>query len=279
MTLRIVTDSTADLPPDLAHQLGITVVPAYLRFGKDVYRDRVDMSEEEFYQRLQRDPIHPSTEPPTPKDFADVYLRLSQEADGIISIHISGKLSATCNSARRAAEMLEERCPVEVVDSQSVTMGVGLLAIATADAIRPGRSLKEVAEEAKQNVLAIRMLGVFDTLKYLARGGRIGKAKALLGKVLSVKPILTMRDGEIEPGGQVRNRSSGIDRLADFVSNVGAVREVAIVHSTTPDEARTLAERITARLGTGQVRLARLGPALGVHGGPGVLLVALRLKN
>ena len=134
MTIKIVTDSTADLPPHIASELGITVVPAYLHFGDDIYRDRLDISEDQFYQRLVNTPVYPVTEPPKPQDFVDVYQRLSQEADGIISIHISSKLSATCNAAMRGAELAENECPIEVVDSQLVTMGLGLLTMSAASA-------------------------------------------------------------------------------------------------------------------------------------------------
>lgn len=131
MKIKIVTDSTADLPPRLAEELGITVVPVYVRFGNDVYRDRTDISEDEFYQRLQSDPTLLTTEPPTPQDFAAVYQKLSQEADGIISIHLSSKLSATSNSALRGKKLANVECPIEVIDSQLVTMGLGLLVMAT----------------------------------------------------------------------------------------------------------------------------------------------------
>ncbi|MFC2016167.1 DegV family protein [Chloroflexota bacterium] len=279
MKIKIVTDSTSDLPPRLAEELGITVVPVYVHFGDKVYRDRVDISEDEFYQRLQSDPIHPTTEPPTPQDFAAVYQKLSQDADGIISIHISSKLSATSNSALLAKELVETECPIEVVDSQLVTMGLGLLAMAAATVAKSGKSLPQVVEEVKQTIPSIYLLGFLDTLKYLALGGRIGKAKALLGSVLSVKPMLTVKDGELEPAGQVRSRANGMDRLYDFVKNATDIQDLAIVYSTTPDEAQSLAERMDSIFAEERTRLVRLGPALGVHGGPGVLFVALREKG
>jgi DegV family protein with EDD domain len=239
----------------------------------------VDISEDEFYQRLLRDPVHPTTEPPTPQDFADVYNRLSQEADGIISIHISSKLSATYNAALRSKQLVEKDYPIEVVDSQLVTMGLGLLSIAAASAAGSAKSLPQLVEEVKEIIPSIRLLGLFDTLKYLALGGRIGKAKALLGSVLNVKPMLTMEDGELEPAGQVRNRANGIDRLFDFAKNAIDIQDLAIVYSTTPDEAQTLAERMGSIFPRERIRLARLGPALGVHGGPGILFVVLRTKS
>jgi DegV family protein with EDD domain len=278
MNFKIVTDSTADLPPQLADELGVTVVPAYVRFKNEVYRDRIDISEDEFYQRLLTDPIHPSTEPPTPQDFADVYQKLSQKADGIVSVHISSKLSATCNSALRGKELIETECPIEVIDSQSVTMGLGLLVAAATKSVKSKNSITQVAEEVKQTIPSIRMLGLLDTLKYLARGGRIGKTRALLGSLLAVKPLLTIKTGELEQTDYVRKRTDGIDKLFDFVKNTTDIQDLAIIYSTTFDEAQALAERMGSVFAKERIRLNRLGPALGVHTGPGILFVALRVK-
>lgn len=278
MNFKIVTDSTADLPPQLADELGVTVVPAYVRFKNEVYRDRIDISEDEFYQRLLTDPIHPSTEPPTPQDFADVYQKLSQKADGIVSVHISSKLSATCNSAMRGKELIETECPIEVIDSQSVTMGLGLLVAAATKSVKSKNSITQVAEEVKQTIPSIRMLGLLDTLKYLARGGRIGKTRALLGSLLAVKPLLTIKTGELEQTDYVRKRTDGIDKLFDFVKNTTDIQDLAIIYSTTFDEAQALAERMGSVFAKERIRLNRLGPALGVHTGPGILFVALRVK-
>jgi len=276
LTVKIVTDSTADLPPQLAKELGITVVPVYVRFGDKVYRDRVDINEDEFYQRLLHDPIHPSTTQPSPQDFVDVYNNLAQEADGIISVHVSSKLSGNYNSALRGKELVEKECPIEVVDSQVVTMGLGQLAIIANTIAESGKSLQQVAEGVKQMIPSIHVLGLLDTLKYLALGGRIGKVQALLGSILSVKPILTIKDGELLPAGRVRNRTMGIDRLFGFVKNAVDIQDVAVVYNTTPDEAQALVGRIGSIFPKERIRLARLGPALGVHAGPGILFVALQ---
>jgi DegV family protein with EDD domain len=276
MTLKIVTDSTADLPPRLAGDLGVTVVPVYVRFGDQVYRDRVDISEDEFYQRLLHDPIHPSTTQPTPQDFADVYQKLSQEAEGIISIHLSSKLSGTYNSALQGKELVDTKCPIEVIDSQVLTMSLGLLVIAATTIAKSGKNIQQVVEEIKQTIPSIHLLALFDTLKYLALGGRIGKVQALLGSVLSVKPMLTIKDGELVPAGRVRSRTRGINRLVDFVKNAVDIQDMAIVYNTTLDEAQALVGQMGSILPKERIRLARLGPALGVHAGPGVLLVALR---
>ena len=279
MTVKIVTDSSADLPAPLVKELGITVVPLYVRFGENVYRDRIDISEDEFYHRLLHDPVHPSTIQPTPQDFATVYQKLSAKADGIVSIHISAKLSGTYNSALQGREMVEKGCPIEVVDSQTTSMGLGLIDIAAATVAKGGGDLSAVMEEVKQAIPSIRLLFLLDTLEYLLLGGRIGKAKALLGSVLNVKPVLTFKEGEVVPAGQVRSRAKGLDRLFDFAKNMSNIEDLAVVYNTTPDEAQALGERIGTIFTKEQIKLARVGPMLGVHSGPGALAVVLREKK
>ena len=276
MVIKIVTDSGADLPTALTEELDVTVVPVYLRFGKEVYRDRVDISEDEFYQRLLIDPVHPNTTQPSPQDFASVYDKLSQEADSIISIHITSKLSGTYNSAVQGKKMVSNKCHIEVVDSLSLSIGVGLMVILAAKMAKSGKNLEQIVDELQKIIPNVHLLILFDTLKYLVKGGRIGKAKGLLGSVLNVKPMLAMKDGELIPSGQVRTRSKGIDRLLGFVKNAKEIQDLAILHSTTPDEAQALLECTDSVFPKENTMIARLGPGLGVHGGPGVLAVALR---
>ena len=279
MTIKIVTDSTADLPPQLAKELGITVVPVYLRFGDEVFRDRVDISEDRFYQRLMHDHIHPSTTQPSPQDFIDVYKELAKGADGIVSIHVSSKLSGTYNSALRGKEAVEKECPIEVIDSEVITMGLGHLAIAANVMAQSGNSLPQVVKEIKQMIPSIHVLGLLDTLKYLALGGRIGKMQALLGSVLNVKPMLTIKDGVLSPAGRARSRAKGIDILFNYVKNAADIQDLAVVYNTTLEEAQALVGRLGAVFPEERIRLARLGPALGVHTGPGILIVTIRGKG
>jgi DegV family protein with EDD domain len=282
MAVKIVTDSSVDLPAQLVEELGITVVPLYVRFGNEVYRDQIDISADEFYQRLQHDPVHPSTTQPTPQDFANAYEKVAPKADGIVSVHISAKLSGTCNSALQGKKMREEVgpiCPIEVIDSQTLTMGLGIICIAAAKAANAGGSVEKVVDEVKKMIPRMHLLFTLDTLKYLALGGRIGKAKALLGSVLNVKPILAIKDGEVVPAGQVRSRSKGIDRLVDFVQSAASIQDLAIIYNTTPDEAQTLAERIAPIFAKEKITIARLGPLLGVHAGPGALAIAFAEKG
>jgi DegV family protein with EDD domain len=276
MAIKIITDSSADLPDQIVEELGITVIPLYVRFGEEVYRDRVTISEDEFYQRLENDPVHPTTVQPGPQDFLEIYQNVSKNADGVVSIHISGKLSGTCNSALMAKDMMEEGCPIEVVDSQAVSTGLGLMVMAAARAAKAGEGLEAVVEVANQAIDKIHLLALFDTLKYLLLGGRIGKAKALLGSILNVKPILTLKEGEVVPMGQVRTRAKGIDKLVEFVKGIEDIQDLAVVYSTTPDEAQALAERIGPVFDREKIVMARLGPVLGVHMGPGLLIVAIR---
>jgi DegV family protein with EDD domain len=276
MTVKVVTDSSADLPEELVKALGITVVPLYVRFGDEVYRDRVDISEDEFYERLQHDPVHPNTTQPTPQDFVDVYQKLSAAADGIVSIHLSAKLSGTCGSALQAKGTVANECSVEVVDSETLSTALGLIVIAAARTAKDGKGLDEVEAVARQTMPKIRLLALLDTLKYLLLGGRIGKAKALLGSILNVKPILTLKDGEVVPAAQVRTRAKGMDKLFEFVQNAKDIQELTVVHSTTPDEAQALAERLGSVFDKEKIIMSRLGPVLGVHIGPAALIVAAR---
>jgi len=278
VAVRIVTDSTADLPPQMAQELGITVVPVYVGFGEKTYRDGVDISQDELYQKMVAGPAHPTTSQPTPADFASVYRKLLQETDEIVSIQLTGKLSGTYNSALQGKEMVSGGSRIEVVDSLSVSMGLGLITMAAARVARAGEGLQAVMEEVRQAIPQMHLWGLFDTLKYLAKGGRIGKAKALLGSVLNIKPILTMRDGELHPAGVARTRAKGIERLFDLVKNTLNLQELAIVHSTTPDEAQRLRDRISSIFDKSPIHISRLGPALGVHAGPGALILALREK-
>ena len=279
MTIKIVTDSTADLPVKLAEELGIAVVPVYIRFGEPVYRDRVDISEDEFYQRLLNDPIHTNTTQPSPQDFADVYEKLSKDADGIVSIHLTSKLSGTYNSAVQGKKMVKNKCPIEVIDTQTLTIAFGLMVIRASTMAKDGKSFREIVDEVNMMIPNVHLLILFDTLKYLIKGGRIGKAKGLIGSILNVKPMLTMKDGELVPSSQVRTHSKGIDRLVGFTKNATHIQDLAVLYSTTPDEAQALVERISPIFPKERTLLARLGPGLGAHGGPGILAVALREKG
>ncbi|MBN1153280.1 MAG: DegV family protein, partial [Dehalococcoidia bacterium] len=206
--VRVVTDSTADLDRGTADALGVEVVPIYVRWGSQVYRDGVDLTPSQFYRRLAGIRSHPATAQPSPDDFAQVYASDS-ETVGIVSIHISSKISGTCNAARLGADMVKPGIQVEVVDSGLNSSGLAMVVLAAARRAGEGGTLDEVAAEARQACAETRMVGLFDTMKYLARGGRISPAIALAAGVMHVKPILTFRDGEIVRAGLVRSREAG----------------------------------------------------------------------
>lgn len=278
MTIKVVTDSTADLPPDLIQKLDITVVPACVIFGNKTYRDGIDISQDEVYHKMITENIPASTSQPPPADFADAYQKLLKDADEIVSIQATSKLSGLCNSALQGKNMVDGSNRIAVVDSLSVSMGLGLLTLMAARLAKAGESLPTIIEQLKESIPRTRLWGFFDTLKYVLQGGRLGKAKALLGSVLPIKAILTMRDGELHPTGAVRTRTKGIERLIDNFKKAVNVQDAAVVYSTTPDDAQTLKERINAISDKIPVYISRLGPALGVHGGPGTLVLALREK-
>jgi DegV family protein with EDD domain len=276
MSVRIVTDSTADLPPQLAQELGIAVVPVYVRFGDKSYRDGIEISYDELYDKLVNSPVYPSTSQPTPADFAQVYRELSKETDEIISIHVSGKLSGTYSSALQGKKLVDSKTNITVIDSESVTIGLGIITISAARLSLLNESLNGILEDIKQTKMNIHLLGVLDTLKYLALGGRIGRARALLGSVLNVKPLITIRNGEISPVGNVRTHAKAVEKLFEFVKGASNIQDLAIIHNTTPDDAISLKDRLGSFVKSDRLYMARLGPALGVHAGPGMLGVVIR---
>ncbi len=276
MAIKIVTDSTSDLPQALADELGITIVPLYVMFGNQTYRDRINISETEFYEKLVNSPVHPTTSQPGPQDFAEVYSELAKDADGIISVHISSKLSGTCNSALQAKEMVTAGCPIEVIDSNNVSMGLGLIAIGAAGIAASGKDFQQAVNEVRQLVPKTHVWAMFDTLKYLAKGGRVGRAKALMGSVLNIKPILAVKDGEMVPATKARSREKGVDLLYDYAGKFSEIEDMAVMYTTTLDEAEALADRMGAIFERSRIKIGRLGPALGVHAGPGTLGFGIR---
>jgi len=276
LAVKIVTDSGSDLPSEVARELGITVVPVYIYFGDKAYKDWVDIEPDELYKRLVDGPVYPTTSQPMPADFAKAYDELSKDADAIVSIHLPAPISGTYNAALQGVEMAKPECEVHVVDSFSVSVGLSLIAMAAARVAKAGGKLAEVLEETKKAIDQTQIRGLLDTLQYLLKGGRITKAKALVGTLLNVKPILTIRDGELVQAGMARSYAKGIEQLFEFVKNVPRLQEVAIVQSTVPEEANALKNRIASIIDEKKILMARLGAGLGVHGGPGTLLVAAR---
>jgi len=275
MTVKLVTDSLSDITSDIAGELGITVVPLYVRFGEEIYRDRVEITTEEFYRRLVNVTTLPSTTQPTPNDFAEVYKNLAKETDEILVIVVSSKLSGTYQSALQAKDMFEGDCRIEIIDSLSVAMGLGLIVMAAARAVQDGANLDEVADLARRALSRSHLVAYFDTLKYLAKGGRIGKASNLLGSMLSVKPILTIRDGEMAPLTRVRSLSAGLDYMYNVVAGFSNIEGLAVEHATTPDDVDELVERLGSIYPKESIRRAVISPVVGTYAGPNAIALTV----
>jgi DegV family protein with EDD domain len=276
MKIQVITDSTSDLPEGMANNLGIRVVPIYLRFGEKTYRDGVDITKDEFYSMLASSPFHPASSQPNPEDFAGVFREYCADKSGIVSIHISSKISGTYNSANIAKKTLKSQCPIEIIDSGFNSGGLGLVVTAAARAAQVGANMAEVVNEVNNAIKEVRMFGMFETMKYLARSGRVNKTIAVASSVLHVMPLLTFHEGEIVRAGLVRAVSKGMDRIYDFVKNNMPIKELTVVHSQVIDQANQLKHRLGEFIQEEKIAIAELGAGLGVHGGPGVLLVALR---
>ena len=275
MTVRIVTDSVADVPPQVAKELGVTIVPLHVRFGTEVYRYGIDLTADEFFKRLMYSEIMPVTSVPSPADYAETYDKLSEETDEILVITVTSKLSGTYDVALHSVGLMKKNCRVEVVDSKWAAMAEGLIVIACAREAQSGASLDEVQDIAHRNMTRIGMRAAFDTLKYLQRGGRIGKAQALLGSMLKINPIIMLKDGEVLPAAKERSRAKAIDYLYNFVMRYSHIEEVAIEYATTLDDVEMLAKRLDSRFPKERIYRSRASPVIGTHTGPGLLIVSV----
>ena len=275
MTVRIVTDSVADLPPQVVKELGITIIPLNVRFGEEVYRDGIDLTSEQFYQKLTTSKILPVTSVPSPGTFAEAYDKLAEETDEILAIILSSKLSGTYEVARQSIGLMKRKCRVEVVDSQWAVMAEGFLVITAARAAQAGASLDELLGIVRDNIPRVDMRAAFDTLEYLRRGGRIGAAQAFLGSALRIHPIITMKDGVVEPAGRARSRAKVIDHLYQFAAGYSHLEEMAVENAACPDDADLLVERLSAMFPKERIYRSKTTPVIGTHTGPGLLLVAV----
>jgi DegV family protein with EDD domain len=276
--IRIVTDSSCDLPAELVAQHRIEVVPLTIRFGDEEFADREQLSGDEFWHRLTTSPVPTQTAAPSAGRFLEAFRNLtSSGADGIVVACISGKLSATHQSAMLATEQFTSGVPVRVVDTNLVSAGLGLVAIEASEAAAGGASLDEVADTARVASANCRILAALDTLEYLRRGGRIGGAAAMVGSLLDVKPLIAVEDGVVTAAGRVRTRKRALATvLQAVVQNRSQIRRLAVVHSDPPDLDEFLAS--LRQVYEDEFFVARLGPIVGSHTGPGVVGVCYRLR-
>ena len=273
--VKIVTDTLCDIPDQLAHELGISVVPVNLHFGTETYRDKVDISTAEFYQKLSTGDIFPTTSAPPPGVFVELFTKLAKETDEILAIMISSKLSATYESALQAKAMIKANCRIEVIDSLAIIGGQMLLVIMAAQAAQSGANLEQISAMVRKAVPRAHSRMAFDTLEYLKRGGRIGKGQAFLGGLLKVNPILGLNDGEVVPIARARNRAQAMDSLVNFVKGFPKVDGLVVEDATTPDELDILADRLGEIFPKERTYRSKVSPVIGVHVGPHVLAVSV----
>ena len=269
--VRIVTDSVSDIPAEIAEQLKITVVPLYVRFGSDVYRDGVELNSRDFYQKLVTSRRLPTTSAPSSRDFSDSYDRLASETEEILSIHVSSKFSTVHKAALEGKERMRRKCRVEVVDSLTGAMGEGLIVIAAATRALEGTGLDELADMVKKASRRVHVYMCLDTLEYLSKGGRIGRAESMLGSTLKVNSIVGLEYGEIQPICRERRRSRAIDRLYGFARKFDNAASLAVEHGTAVDDAETLVKKLAASFGQQTMYFSTISSVVGVHTGPNVI--------
>jgi len=275
MPVRIVTDSVADIPSQVVRELGITVIPVLVRFGEETYRDGIDITNDQFYEKLVTSKVMPTTSVPSLDMFARTYARLAEETDEILVIMLSSKLSGIYNAALQSASLIEGKCRIEVVDSGCAVMAQGFVVIEAARAAQAGASLDEILEIVRRNLPRVDIRAAFDTLEYLQRGGRIGKAQAFMGSVLKINPIITLKDGLVEPVSRVHSRAKAIDALYDFAAGYSHIDGLAVEDAACPEDGDLLVERLSAIFPRERILRTRTTPVIGTHTGPGLLLVAV----
>jgi DegV family protein with EDD domain len=271
MTVRIVTDSSCDLTDEEVAAHGVEVVPLTIRFGSEEYEDRSELSAEAFYEKLAASADLPETAAPAPGKFEAAFRRQQAAgADAIVCINLSSDLSATMQSAQNAAKAVEGELDVRVIDSRSITSGLGTQVLLAAERAASGASADEVVALVEDLARRTHVFGALDTLDNLKKGGRIGNAQALLGSLLSIKPILDISSGKVEEAGKARTRKKALEVLRDKVADAGTIEHLCVTHGFAPDAEDMLAllDPLFPRDG---IRVGHIGPVIGTHGGPRVL--------
>ncbi len=277
MTVRVVTDSSCDLPLELADELGIGIVPLTVRFGSEELVDDRDLTPAIFWSRSASSATLPETAAPSPGAFETAFRAAAEAgASGVLCVNLSSRLSATVASARTAAQSLAGQIDVRVVDSRSVSLGLGLMATAAARCAADGADLDQVVKEVEALIGRTRVIGALDTLEYLKKGGRIGGAQALLGSVLSVKPMIEVLDGAVEPGPKLRTRARAMRQLVDRVAAESSITNLAILHGDAPD-VDVLVEAIRPHFPAERIIVGNLGAVVGSHTGPRTIGVAYQV--
>jgi len=273
--VRVVTDSCSDITPQLAQELGISVVPLYVQFGDETYRDNVDLSTEEFYHKLETSKTLPTTSTVTPVSFAELFTKLAEETEEILTITISERFSATYEAALQGKAMVGKDCRIEVIDSQSGAGGEMLLVTSAAKMAQSGTDLDQIPDWVRKAIPRVQVRMSFDTLEYLRRGGRIGKAQAFLGSLLKANPVLGIKDGDTFPIARPRSRTQAMDFLVNFAKGFSRVEALAVEDATTPGDLEILAGRLKDVVPPERIYRSKVSPVVGTHVGPHVLAVSV----
>lgn len=273
--VKIITDSAADLSPQIAAGLGITVLPLNIHFANKTYRDGVDLSAQEFITRIERSGISPTLSAPPVALFEETLNELMKQTDEIIAILHSSKLSKTFHNAQRAASPLMGRAKLRVIDSQLITTGLGMVVTTAARAAEQGANVDEVVRLVRGLVPRTYIAFFADTLDYLERTGRIRKAQAILGTMLNIKPLLILEEGEIVVLEKVRTRAKAVEKLVEFIIEFTHIEKMDILHATTPEDVAMLIEQVNLQLPNLDMKTDFYGPALGTFLGPGALGVVV----
>jgi DegV family protein with EDD domain len=268
--IKIVTDSAADVPSELAQRLDMTILPCYVIFGSEVYRDGVDLTHREFYDKLAKSPILPTTSQPPLGLFVETYQNLLQESEGIVSIHTASTLSGIFNAARVAADALS-MAPIVAIDSQQISMGGGWQAIMAAQAAQEGYTLAEVVSLVQAIRTRARAAAMLNGLEHVRRGGRISRVTALMGTALRVKPLLQIRTGEVTAIATVRTRKKALRRLSELIAAQGAFRELCVVHTDAAEAAQEVVERLSTLHPRERLLICQAGAAVTTHLGLGAV--------
>ena len=278
MGVKIITDSTSDIPESIISDLDIEVVPLNIHIGQDNFKHGVDIGTDEFYTKLLTGSELPKTSQPSPGEFLDVYNKFLDQSDAIVSIHVTSKLSGTYNSAIQAKSELNITKPIEVVDSATVSMALGLIVIRAAKIAKDGGTLEEVLKEIEHCSSNTEVLVVLDTLEYLEKGGRIGKASALIGSILSLKPILTVEDGIVGTFGKARTFTKAMNNLEEAIKGFTPVSDASVFYSTDKGVADDMIDRLSGIVEPDKLVVSRIGPTVGTYAGPKAIAVAVIKK-
>ncbi len=273
--VQIVTDSTADLPGEVAQELGIHVVPLTVQFAQETLRDGIDIDTAGFFKRLKMAKAAPTTHAPPARAFEEVYGQLLRDNDEVLSVHISSKLSQTVNTAEKGARPFLGRKKIFVVDSLSASRGLGYLAIEAAKGAKAGASLDELIKLLRTLIPHVYLVFFVETLEYLHRGGRLGKAQAMLGSMLNIKPLLAIEDGEIVPLEKVRTRQRALEKLCEFTLEFSRLRKMTILHSDNEADVKELIAKINEQLPDAPIETAIYGPVLATHVGPDAIGIVI----